>query len=143
MTANNMLEYLFFNQKIADSFVKFLKEKGLEWEQHTDPMLDSIVIKTPEDIDDDLWDELDEYHEKLGPDDQKLLEDALDEETETNAAGIYIQLANGEQTVAQINPDVMNRMLDVISMDEFNKFVETIVSSVENPDDSPICEMKK
>ena len=103
-------------------------------------MLDSIVIKTPEDIDDDLWDELDDYHEILGVEDQKLLEETMDDtETETNAAGIYIQLAGDKQTVAQVNPDVMNRMLGVISMDEFNTFVETIVSSVENPDDSPIC----
>lgn len=136
-----MLEYLFFNQEIADQFIKILKGKGLEWEQYNDPMLDSIVIKTPEDIDDDLWDELDDYHEKLGVEDQQLMEDALDE-TETNAAGVYIQLANGKQTVAQIDPEVMNRMLGVITMEEFNDFVETIVSSVEKPDDSPICEMK-
>jgi len=137
-----MLEYLFFNQEIADKFITFLKEKGLAWEQKNDPMLDSIVIETPEDIEDDLWDEIDDYHESLGDEDQKLLEDNLDDETETNAAGIYIQLANGEQTVAQINPDVMNRMLGVISMDEFNDFIETIVSSVETPDDAPICEKK-
>jgi len=135
-----MLEYLFFNQPIADKFIVFLKGKSLEWTQYDDPMLGSIVIKTSEDIEDELWDELDDFHEILGPEDQKLLEDALiDDETETNAAGVYIQLANGEQTVAQINPEVMNRMLDVISMDEFNEFIETIVSSVEKPDDSPIC----
>lgn len=138
-----MLEYLFFNQKIADKFILFLETKELAWEQHNDPMLDSIVIKTSEDIADDLWDEIDDYHEQLGPEDQGLLEDAfVDDEKETNAAGIYIQLANGEQTIAQINPDVMNRMLDVITMDEFNSFVETIVSSVEQPDDSPICATK-
>jgi hypothetical protein len=138
-----MLEYLFFNQSIADKFIAFLENKNLNWEQHVDPMLDSIVIKTPEEIDDDLWDELDDYHESLGPEDQQLLEDALvDDDTETNTAGIYIQLAGGKQTVAQIDPDIMNRMLEVISMDEFNQFVETIVSSVENPDDSPICKKK-
>ncbi len=137
-----MLEYLFFNQEIADKFIVFLDKKGLKWVQENDPMLDSIVIKTSEEIEDDLWDELDDYHDELGPQDQQLLEDNLDDETETNAAGIYIQLTGGGQTVAQINPDVMNRMLDVISMDEFNQFVETIVSSVENPDDSPICHKK-
>ena len=138
-----MLEYLFFNQQIADKFTTFLNQKNLVWEQYVDPMLDSIVIKTSEEITDELWDELDEYHEKLGPEDQELLEDSLvDDEKETNSAGIYIQLANGEQTVAQINPDVMNRMLGVISMDEFNHFIETVVSSVEDPDDSPICEKK-
>ena len=135
-----MLEYLFFNQEIADKFISFLNKKTLEWEQYIDPMLDSIIIKTSEDIDDELWDELDDYHEELSPEDQKMLEEAMDDtETETNAAGIYIQLAGGKQTVAQVNPDVMNRMLGVISMDEFNTFIETIVSSVENPDDSPIC----
>ncbi|GAA0400897.1 hypothetical protein GCM10009133_07170 [Cocleimonas flava] len=135
-----MLEYLFFNREIAEKFTAFLDKKSLAWEEFIDPMLDTIVIKTSEDIADDLWDELDDYHEVLGEEDQKLLEEAMqDTDTETNAAGIYIQLAGGKQTVAQVNPDVMNRMLEVISMDEFNAFVETIVSSVENPDDSPIC----
>jgi len=135
-----MLEYLFFTREIAEKFIVFLDKKSLEWEEFVDPMLDSIVIKTSEDIDDDLWDELDDYHELLGPEDQKLIEETMvDTDTETNSAGIYIQLAGDKQTVAQVNPDVMNRMLGVISMEEFNTFVETIVSSVENPDDSPIC----
>ncbi len=138
-----MLEYLFFNREIAEKFIAFLNKKSLKWEEYIDPMLDGIVIKTPEDIDDKLWDELDDYNESLGPEDQKMLEEAMDDtENETNAAGIYIQLAGAKQTVAQVNPDVMNRMLEVISMDEFNSFVETIVSSVENPDDSPICHTK-
>ena len=136
-----MLEYLFFTQEIADKFIAYLKNKNLAWEQKNDPMLGSIVIETPEGIEDGLWDELDDYHDLLGEEEQKILEVELaDSETETNAAGIYIQLANGEQTVAQINPEVMNRMLSVISMDEFNNFIETIVSSVEKPDDAPICE---
>ncbi len=138
-----MLEYLFFTQQIADKFIACLNGKNLAWEQKNDPMLGSIVIQTPEDIEDELWDELDDYHDVLGVEEQKILEvEMADSDTETNAAGIYIQLANGEQTVAQINPEVMNRMLSVISMDEFNDFIETIVSSVENPDDAPICEKK-
>ena len=135
-----MLEYLFFTREIAEKFIVFLNKKSLEWEEFVDPMLNSIVIKTSEDIDDDLWDELDDYHEVLSIKDQKLLEETMgDDDTETNAAGIYIQLPGDKQTVAQVDPDVMNRMLGVISMEEFNVFVETIVSSVEKPDDSPIC----
>jgi hypothetical protein len=138
-----MLEYLFFTQEIADKFINFLDGKNLKWEQKNDPMLGSIVIETSEDIEDELWDELDDHHELLSEEEQKILEvDLADSESEMNAAGIYIQLANGEQTVAQINPEIMNRMLSVISMDEFNEFIETIVSSVERPDDAPICEKK-
>ena len=138
-----MLEYLFFTQEIADKFIAFVEGKNLAWEQKNNPMLGSIVIETSEDIEDSLWDELDDYHDSLGEEDQKILEAELAEsDTETNAAGIYIQLANGEQTVAQIDPEVMNRMLSVISMGEFNAFIETIVSSVERPDDAPICEKR-
>lgn len=138
-----MLEYLFFTQEIADKYIAFLKDKNLAWEQKNDPMLGSIVIETSEDIDDGLWDALDDYHDELGEEEQIILEVELAEsKTETNAAGIYIQLANGEQTVAQIDPDVMNRMLSVISMEEFNRFIETIVSNVENPDDASICEKR-
>ena len=50
-------------------------------------MLGSIVIETLEDIEDKLWDEIDDYHEALGKEDQKLLEDELaSSDTETNAA---------------------------------------------------------
>ncbi len=134
-----MLEYLFFNREIADKFITFLKTKPLEWEEFVDPALNTIVIKLPEEIDDELWDELDDYHDQLSPEDQKLLEIAMEDTTVANTAGIYIQLAGDKQTIAQVDPDVMNRMLEVVSMDEFNAFIETIVSSVENPDDSPIC----
>lgn len=140
-----MLEYLFFNQRIADKFIVYLEQKGCDWQQSVDPMLESIIIRTPEDIEDELWDELDELHEKLSEEDQRLLEQNENEQSVneavdiSNTAGIYIQLAGGKQTIARVKPDVVNRILDVISMDEFNTFIETIVSSVENPDDGPLC----
>lgn len=34
----------------------------------------------------------------------------------------------------------MNRMLSVVSMDKFNAFIETIVRSVETPNDPSICQ---
>jgi hypothetical protein len=57
-----------------------------------------------------------------------------------NTAGIYIQLKENNQTVASTDPDVMNRMLEKISMEEFNVFIQAIVGSVEVPDDTPFCE---
>jgi hypothetical protein len=47
---------------------------------------------------------------------------------------------DGRQTVAQVDPDTVNRILSVLNMDEFNAFLETIVRSVEQPDDSPVCQ---
>lgn len=99
----------------------------------------AYILNVPETIDDDVWDEIDDIYDVLSAKDTLLVQENLDDNDEMSTAGIYIQLANAEQTVAKVNLDVMNRMLSVVSMDEFNEFIEVIVSSVEDPDDSPIC----
>ena len=137
-----MLEYLFFNTVFAQKFMRVLEQHSLPYEQQTEDVQDSILITTPEDLDDQLWDTIDEAYDALSEQDQQLLQSKLEDDSKVNAAGIYIQLKDDQQTIANIDPDVMNRMLDKISMDEFNTFIEAIVSAVEVPDDTPFCEKK-
>lgn len=137
-----MLDYLFFNQSIADEFIDFMNKNDLEWTQEVEKIQNAIVLKTSEDIDDALWDALDERYDELGLKDALLSADNSADTDDIDAAGVYIQLENGKQTIAAIDPLIMNRILDVISMDEFNDFIEAIVTSVENPDDSAICQKK-
>lgn len=134
-----MLEYLFFNQIFSDEFATLLKQKNIDFNIEREPVQNAFSVNVPENIDDDVWDEIDDIYDTLSAKDTQKLQDDLADADDVNTAGIYIQLANNQQTVAKINPDVMNRMLDVISMEEFNEFIEVIVSSVEKPDDSPIC----
>jgi hypothetical protein len=135
-----MLDYLFFNQSIADQFIDVMNKNNLEWTQELEKIQNAIVLKTSEDIDDDLWDTLDNLYDKLGLEDALLSDANASDENDIDTAGVYIQLQNGQQTIAKINPLVMNRILDAISMDEFNDFIEAIVTSVETPDDSAICQ---
>lgn len=137
-----MLDYLFFNQSIADQFIAFLEKNNLDWTQEKEKIQDAIVIKTSDDIEDSLWDTLDDFYDELSVADESISNQDSDDENARDAAGVYIQLQNGGQTIAKIKPEIMNRILDVISMDEFNEFVEAIVASVENPDDSAICQKK-
>lgn len=136
---NEVLEYLFFTPDIARQFIQALNEHGLEYVQETEPVQGAIVLKIAEGVDDDLWDELDDLYDELSEVDQALLEEGIEDSSAKSTAGIYLQLLGGKQTVAQVDPDIMNRILSVISMDEFNAFIDTIVRSVETPDDSPIC----
>ncbi len=137
-----MLEYLFFNSVFAEKFIRLLKDKSLQFEQKTESVQGSILITTSEDIDDELWDEIDEAYDDFSEQDQQLLQSRLDDDNKINSAGIYIQLKDEQQTIATIDPDVMNRMLEKISLAEFNAFIESIVSAVEVPDDTPFCERK-
>lgn len=137
-----MLDYLFFNQSIADEFIDFMNKSNLEWTQEVEKIQNAIVLKISEDIDDALWDKLDTLYDRLGLEDALLSDANASDEDTINTAGVYLQLKNGQQTVAPIDPHVVNRILDVISMEEFNDFIETIVSSVEEPNDSLICQKK-
>ncbi len=134
-----MIEYLFFNEEISLKFIEILKQKKVEWEVNTEAVQEAISVKVSEDIADDLWDELDEIFDVLTDEDQMMLEAEIDDDDLVSTAGIYLQLAGGKQTIAKINPDTMNKMLEVITMEEFKDFIEVIVGSVEKPDDSPIC----
>lgn len=134
-----MIEYLFFNSEISLKFIERLKQKNIEWQEEVEAVQEAISIKVSEEIDDDLWDELDDIFDELTVEDQMMLEAEGDDDNLVSTAGIYLQLADGKQTIAKINPATMNKILEVISMVEFNEFIEVIVSSVENPDDSAIC----
>ncbi|EIJ33068.1 hypothetical protein [Thiothrix nivea] len=136
---NEMLEYLFFTSSVADKFISVLKERNLDYIQEAEPMQGAIVLKIAEGVDDDLWDALDDLYDELSEEDQALLEEGIDDSGAKSAAGIYLQLLGGKQTIAQVDPDIMNKILSAITMDELNAFIDTIVRSVENPDDSPIC----
>nr|CAA6821621.1 MAG: Unknown protein [uncultured Thiotrichaceae bacterium] len=139
---NEVLEYLFFTRKMADVFIEKLSASGLEYEEEIEPMQDAIVLKIAEGVSDDLWDELDDHYDVLSEKDQAMLEESVEDETAHSAAGIYLQLEGGRQTLAQIDPDMMNKVLSVLSMEEFNQFIDVIVRSVENPDDSAICKVE-
>ncbi len=134
-----MLDYLFFNQSIADKFIDFLDRNELEWTQEREKIQNALVLKTSDDIEDNLWDALDEFYDTLSLEDAKLSDTNTSDNDSIEAAGVYIQLHNGKQTIAQVDPLVMNRILDVISLEEFNDFIEAIVCSVEKPNDSAIC----
>lgn len=138
-----MLEYLFFNDIFARKFTNFLDHKQLAFKQQVEAVQDAILITTSEEIADDLWDEMDEVYDDLSAQDHLLLQSKLDDDDKISAAGIYIQLKNDKQTIANIDPDVMNRMLEKISMGEFNTFIEAIVCSVEEPDNTAFCERAK
>ena len=132
-----MLEYVFFSEKFRRQFGEFLSEQNVSFTTATDSIENTLFLSIEEPEDAALWDLLDDKFDALNGLDQAEIEQDMDG---MSGAGIYIELSNGENTLATVNPDVMNRMLSAISMDEFNKFVETIVRSVEQPDDSSICQ---
>ncbi|TXH71197.1 MAG: hypothetical protein E6Q83_03070 [Thiothrix sp.] len=137
---SDVLEYLFFTREIADQFAEQLAARSVDYQEVIEAVQEAIVFKIPESVGQQVWDELDDLYDELSLADQALLESEVEDESAQAAAGIYLQLANGKQTIAQVNPDLVNRILSVLSLEEFNQFLDTLVKSVEQPDDSAICQ---
>ncbi|MCP4272355.1 MAG: hypothetical protein GY781_10370 [Gammaproteobacteria bacterium] len=139
---NDSLEYLFYSSSIFDRFVDTLNKKSIPWTK-TQEMINnaSIVLITEDDIE-EYWDEIDDLYDELAIEDQRLEESGSNNPDDISTAGIHIALKNNGQTIAQVNPDILNRILDVLSPDEFAEFVDIIAKSVEDPNDTPICKFQ-
>ncbi|MGV6857672.1 MAG: hypothetical protein ACWA5X_01745 [bacterium] len=135
-----MLEYLFFNETVLSRFTKWLNEKKIPFSHENEPIQDAFIVLIEEPTNDELWDEIDSYFDDLSDEDQALMEAGAEFDGDKSRAGVYIQLSGEKQTIAKVDPDILNRILSVISMDELNLFIDAVVTSVENPDDSAICD---
>jgi len=139
---NDALEYLFYSSTIFDRFVDELNEKKIPWKKTQDVINQSSIVLITEDDIEEYWDEIDDLYDELSIEDQRLEESGANNPDDISTAGIHIQLKNNIQTIAQVKPDMLNRILDVLSPDEFAEFVDIIVKSVETPDDTPICKLQ-
>lgn len=50
-----------------------------------------------------------------------------------------VSLMNGQEVLPTVKPEVLNRMLTVITHDNLAEFVDAIVNVVEDPDHGSLC----
>ena len=73
--------------------------------------------------------------------DKTLAEQQQDDLSESiNVAGITIQLKDGRNVYASVSPDLLNKVMQSISVDELNTLVCAITEAVEDPDISGLCQ---
>ena len=134
-----MLEYVFFDERPRDQFVVFLQEKAVELKLEEDEGVLKVWI--PEDLDDDLDEAIEDFYDDMMALNQQLYEDENNEaEVGYNAAGIVLELNAGENVYAQVDPELLGRIMTVVTPDEFNTVVNAIVEAVENPDVRTPCQ---
>lgn len=134
-----MLEYVFFDERPRDQFVNFLQEKAVELKLEEDEGLLKVWIS--EDLDDDIDEAIEDFYDDMMALNQQLYEDENNEaEVGYNAAGIVLELNTGENVYAQVDPELLGRIMTVVTPDEFNTVVNAIVEAVENPDVRTPCQ---
>jgi hypothetical protein len=133
-----MLDYVFFDEGLRDRFVSFAREKGLEVTISDD---EGFLASLPEDLDDDLNEEIDHCYEVLLQENAELLEGTADG-LEKNVAGVMVVLQDGTPCNIKFDPDLLARMLQSISMEELRDVIQHIAVSIQKPDNRPICQIE-
>ena len=131
-----MLEYIFFDDEPRKQFIQYMESLDIPHVEQDDTM--GMIVAVPEDMGEDIEDQIEAHYDKLMEDAEEWLAEA-GEAAEKDVAAITISLQNGNTIYASVEPKVLNRILSVISTQELNDLVNSIVSSFENPDDRPFC----
>lgn len=134
-----MLEYILFHEKPFQLFIDWLQAKGISSDTEIED--DNYLIKIPEDLDDDLLDEVDEKYDALMDMNQQIVND---EEKENNQgyhmAGVVVTLKDGTVSYADVDPELLGRVISAISPEEFGEIVTAIADAVENPQPKACCQ---
>ena len=131
-----MLEFILFHEKPLELFKKFLEQKGLMATYSREEEYYQIAL--PDDLDDTLWDEIEEKHAELLEMNQALHYQENPEEMPL--ASIVVTLKDGQKVDAMVSPDILMRILDRISFEELDEVVAAITHAVENPDAPSFCD---
>jgi len=132
--------YGFYDNDIRQSFLDAIKKFKLE--SSLDNRQEELVVRIEGDIDFDTELEIDEIYNRLLGDGLDFW--ASDEEAtglETNAAGVRVQLSTGQVCQIRIDTKIMNKILGCLTPLELENFVQQIATAVENPSDTPLCEL--
>ena len=131
-----MLEYIFFHDEPRKQFLQYIESLDIPHVAQDDTM--GMIVAIPEELGEDIEDEIEVHYDKLMEDAEERLTEA-GEAAEKDVAAMTISLQSGDTIYASVEPKVLNRILSVITTQELNDPVNSIVSSVENPDERPFC----
>ena len=136
-----MYEYILFHEKPLQLFSDWLKEKGIAFETSKEHVDNNYVIKLSAELDDDLIDEIeDQYDIYVEMSEEIVTQEDKENDDGYHMAGVVVTLKDGSISYADIDPDVMSRVIDAITPVEFTGIVNAIADAVENPQPKNFCQ---
>jgi len=136
-----MLEYVFFDPRPFGRFLDFLRQQGLEPESRVEDDLYEIYL--PEDLGEELGESIEAFYDEMLDLNQQLFDREQAADSDYHAAGVVVNLAAGQTVYANVNPELLGRIMSVLSPQEFGDVVNAIVDAVERPDERTLCQKMK
>jgi hypothetical protein len=132
-----MLEYVFFDQRPWQDFIDYVTRLGVPVETAQDD--EEWLVYLPEELDDETDEMVEARYEFLFEMNERLIAEQQGA-AHVDAAGININLMDGRVVLAEVDPKLINRLLQVVSIEELGEFVSAIAQAVEQRDERPLCQ---
>jgi hypothetical protein len=131
-----MMEYIFFDAGLRDSFVVYAQGIGVDCALQDDSM--GLVVAVPEDLDDEVMDALEARYDELQQDRSRL---ELSEGGLKRLAGFRFDLPDGRSCMVPVQTELANRLLASFSLEEIQALFGAVARRALNPDEDRLCQM--
>lgn len=133
-----MLEYVFFHRRPFERFVAFLRGEGLA--PRCREAQDQLQVDLSEELDEGLSERIEAFCEEMMAWNRRLEEEAeAGQDGERPAAGVVVQRRDGRAVYAGVGPELLGRVMAVLSPEALGALVDAIVDAVEYPDERSLC----
>jgi hypothetical protein len=133
-----MLEYIFFNKKIAELFI--IRANEFQIASSLQPNDACFTVTLSEDENEDKLELLEDYYDELFEMDRDLSEQESDDTNDLHSAGVTVQLKDGRYVYASVPPELLSKLMNSLSSNELNTLVCAISNAVESPDEKSLCQ---
>lgn len=134
-----MLDYVFFHEQPFAIFVAYLK--GLELTPETKCDDEVFEVSLPDDLNDDLAEKIEiEYDRLLDLNRDMVFAQGQAEGRNYRMASLVLQLKDGKTSQVDVEPEIISKVLEVLTLKEWSALVASIVSGVEDPDERLFCQ---
>ncbi|BBP44780.1 hypothetical protein THMIRHAS_01530 [Thiosulfatimonas sediminis] len=137
-------QFTFFSESLAQRYWQFCNDLGLlvALTVEDSPSGGDAVfnVNLQEEATEEQTAQLEAYYDELFFGEQAAEIDGNDPDGAlADACGVQVKLQSGEYTTIAIHPQIMNKILSVLSIDELQQFLAQVAEDIENPKSGPIC----
>ncbi len=133
-----MFEYIFFDAALRDKFVHYAKERGVDCQASSDPL--GFAVCVPEDLPDEMFDDLEQYHDLLEKEQISLSRKQGDLK---GLASFSFKLPDGQSRMLPLKTELANRLLASFSLEEIQCLFEEVARCTLSQSEERLCKILK
>lgn len=131
-----MIDYIFFEAALRDKFVAYTEQRGVPCTVTDDHM--GLVVAIPEDLPEELADDLEDYYGALENEQEEL---SLTNGDLRRLVGFGFKLPDGQSRLLPVSTEMASRLLACFTLEEIQELLNSVARYALEPPNEHLCEI--